>query len=175
MGEHMENKTMKKNLTSSPTAGAPAATGAAAAIANGTAKPDTVYSDWDTCIILAGAMRKVMSGAIDCINDTFALCDMMTTITECMATAPAEYLKDENIRTTNESEERRSLREHLPTLDKLPDDVVFRAADRLIAAGALKYRAAALAIFAAFHLEAAEVLELAAEASAVTEHNAKEA
>ena len=86
-----------------------------------------------------------------------------------------EYLKDEINRTNNESEERRSLREHLPTLDKLTDDVVFRAADRLIAAGALKYRAAALAIFAAFHLEADDVLKLAAEASAVTEHNAKEA
>ena len=122
----MENKTMKKNLTSSPNAGAPAATGAAAAIANGTAKPDGVYSDWDTCIILAGAMRKVMSGAIDCIDDTFALCDMMTTITECMETAPAEYLKDEINRTNNESEARRTCRVHLE-LKALPEDVVFRA------------------------------------------------
>ena len=165
---------MKKNLTSSPNAGAPAATGAAAAIANGTAKPDGVYSDWDVCVILAGAMREVMTGAIDCIGDTLALSDLLRVVADTLTVAPVEHLKAELQRVTYESEARRTCRAHLE-LETLPDDVVFRAADRLIAAGALKYRAAALAIFASFHLEAADVLELAADASAVTEHNAKEA
>lgn len=166
---------MKKNLTSSPAAGAPAATGAAAAIANGTARPDYVFSDWDVNTIIAGAMREVIAQAVDCIGDTRALCELLEAIANVMIVSPGEYLKAENQRKAPENETARTCREHFPELEDLPESVVFQAADRLITAGAMKYRAAALAIFRAFHLEAVDVLKLAGEAPAVIEHNDVEA
>ena len=166
---------MKKNLTSSPNAGAPAATGAAAAIANGTAHPDCVFSDWDVNIIIAGAMREVITQATDCIGDTRVLCELLEAIANIMIEAPGEYLKAEINRATIESEERRALREHLPTLDELPETVVFRATDRMIAAGALKHKEAGLALIRAFHLEAADVLEMAGEVPVMIEQNNSEA
>lgn len=45
----------------------------AAAIADGTARPDSVFNDWDVNTILAGFAREIIAGAEDNIPDTRAL------------------------------------------------------------------------------------------------------
>lgn len=134
-----------------------------AAIAAGTARPDSVFSDWQVNTILAGAMREIIEKAALCIGDTRDLCALLESVAAVMEQAPENFLKAERKRKAAESETEQTIREELPDLPDLPEAVIFRAAERLTAAGAMKYREAALAIFRAFHLDAADILAIAAD------------
>lgn len=130
-----------------------------AAIADGTARPDSVFNDWDVNTILAGFAREIIAGAEDNIPDTRALCSMLAVIAESMIVSPCDFLIAERKRTTIQSDTQRAVKP-LPELEEMPEKVIIRAARALVDAGALKYKAAALALLHAFHCEAADVIAL---------------
>ena len=134
-----------------------------AAIASGTARPDIVFNDWSVDTIIAGFAREVIKGAEDNISDTRDLCAVLAIVAELMALAPEVFYKGEAERQSHESETRQTISKAAPELEALPEDAIAKAADKIIKAGALKYKAAGLALLRAFHLEAADVLELAGE------------
>lgn len=135
----------------------------AAAIENGTARPDIVFNDWDVNTVIAGFAREVIEAAEDNITDTRQLCAVLGIVAELMVIAPEVFFKDETKRQQITSETRQTVSTPAPELDAMPEDSIIRAAEALVKAGALKYKAAGLALIRAFHLEAAEVLELAGE------------
>ena len=134
-----------------------------AAIASGTARPDIVFNDWDVNTVIAGFAREVIEAAEDNITDTRQLCAVLGIVAELMAIAPEVFFKDETKRQQISSETRQTVSTPAPELEALPEDTIAKAAEAIIKAGALKYKAAGLALIRAFHLEAADVLELAGE------------
>lgn len=133
----------------------------AAAIKAGTAHPDYVFNVWDVETILAGFARQIMDDATQSIGDSRDLSYLLGSIGDALTTAPHDYLLAEWKRITHREEIRdNTINGAPPELEDMPEDVIIKAGRALIDAGAMNYRAAALAVLHAFHAEPSDVLEL---------------
>ena len=124
------------------------------AIADGTAKPDSTYNTWEIETGLSGFARIIIKSAADCIGDSRDLCYLCGAIDDGL-TCSFTQLMDDELRRSEHRED--GFYRH----QEIPEDMIFKAAEKLIQSGALKYKDVALSILAAFNLNTAAIIRLA--------------
>lgn len=124
------------------------------AIADGTAKPDSTYNTWEVETCLSGFARQIIQSAAACIGDSRDLCYLCGAIDDGLTCSFTQFLEDEQKRAEHRDD---GFSRHA----EIPEDMIFKAAERLIQSGALKYKDVALSILAAFNLNTAAIIRLA--------------
>ena len=124
------------------------------AIAARTAKPDNMFSTLEVETGLSGFARHIIKSAANCIGDSRDLCYLCGAIDDGLTCSFDSYLEEEQSRAERREDE-------FCRHQEIPEDMIYKAAERLIQSGALKYKEVALSILAAFNLNTAAIIRLA--------------